>query len=725
MRALLALAVAALAALPATPAPAQAPGGLIAYTRDSDGFDGPAEPTLYVARPDGTGERALGSGSAPSLALGGAELAYTVQRDGAAQLVVHPLDGASAPRQVTAFPDGEEDYGPGRFGVTAAFWSPARTRLALRLMEGSTTTLAFVRPDGGGYLRVDFAHLGPTIAWRDDTTVAVGTDQGVRLVTADGSVTTPENTDPTDVPAAWLGADTLVVNTPDGFELYDVAFGKRFRPVAGATAWAVTAERDVVYSTGTELGLLDTTSNRGRKVADLPAGSTVLGAIAHGRRLLVELARDDGTVEIHAVEDGVSAVGMPAFAAPRRTTALRRLLTGGDLTLSEAASYERAFPTTATPTTAAPSPPRTTTAAPATTEPPATTPPPTEPPRASDDPEVLVAAPGPVDPPRGRSAFPAALPAAHEVSTQPGTLLVNAALALLLMLLVTFPAELFNSTLEEHYDEVRGWFGRRGTPKPPRERSRVERVTTFVAYTAGAALLYGLLDPDFGTDAASLRLYVGLLVGLVVVTIVFNVAPLAYVRRRYRERGVLKVLPGTLVVGVACVLVSRLARFEPGYLYGILGGFAFSRAFSKDEEGRNALVTALGVLVVSALAWVVWQPVNAAAESGDPGLLLGVTDSTLSTVAVGGLEGLVIGLMPLKFLQGYALSRWNRRVWAAVFGVVLFVFVHLLLHPARGFGEDAKPVAFLTWLGLFLGFGAMSVAFWGYFRFRPEPVSSG
>jgi uncharacterized membrane protein YdcZ (DUF606 family) len=71
-------------------------------------------------------------------------------------------------------------------------------------------------------------------------------------------------------------------------------------------------------------------------------------------------------------------------------------------------------------------------------------------------------------------------------------------------------------------------------------------------------------------------------------------------------------------------------------------------------------------------------------------------------------------------LQGHTIATWDRRVWVAVYGLVMFVFVHLLLHPSSGFGEDAAPAPFWTWLGLFVGFGVLSVSFWGYFARRPS-----
>ena len=58
----------------------------------------------------------------------------------------------------------------------------------------------------------------------------------------------------------------------------------------------------------------------------------------------------------------------------------------------------------------------------------------------------------------GGESFTGSVPAPSEVSTDPVTLLQSAALAALLVFLMPFPSQLFNSSLETHEDEVRRWF---------------------------------------------------------------------------------------------------------------------------------------------------------------------------------------------------------------------------------------------------------------------------
>ena len=85
---------------------------------------------------------------------------------------------------------------------------------------------------------------------------------------------------------------------------------------------------------------------------------------------------------------------------------------------------------------------------------------------------------------------------------------------LALVLLMPFPGELFNRTLDEHYDEVTGWF-RRLLPggrseRSPQRRSRVRGswLTLGLVLVAGT-LLAGLLDPGFGWNRSTGALLLG------------------------------------------------------------------------------------------------------------------------------------------------------------------------------------------------------------------------
>ena len=85
-------------------------------------------------------------------------------------------------------------------------------------------------------------------------------------------------------------------------------------------------------------------------------------------------------------------------------------------------------------------------------------------------------------------------------------------------------------------------------------------------------------------------------------------------------------------------------------------------------------------------------------------------------------------MAPLRFLPGEKLWAWNRIAWAIVFGIGMFAFAHILINPESGYLSDTSRTPFLTVVALIVGFATVSVAFWAYFRFRPErpaPESAG
>jgi hypothetical protein len=170
-----------------------------------------------------------------------------------------------------------------------------------------------------------------------------------------------------------------------------------------------------------------------------------------------------------------------------------------------------------------------------------------------------------------------------------------------------------------------------------------------------------------------------------------------------------------LLIGAACVLVSRLAGFQPGYLYGVVAGVAFTRVLEKRQKGHVIALSTLTTLTVAIIAWFAWVPVDRIAQK--PGAFAGlvIADDFLGSLFVGGLVGTVIGLLPLRFLPGWSLKEWHRGVWAALFALATFGVVDILLIRHHGRGGSGSIVLTVT---LFVVFAAGSIAFREYFARR-------
>lgn len=319
----------------------------------------------------------------------------------------------------------------------------------------------------------------------------------------------------------------------------------------------------------------------------------------------------------------------------------------------------------------------------------------------------------------GPGAFAGSIVAPRDVPLNLPAIVQGLVVAALALLLIPFPSQLFNSTLEANYDEVRGWFGWLRRPKAlARVRGLWSSPPGIALFLALSSLLYALLNPTFGLHAASMAEVVGMGIGIAVTTAVFAV-PQILAHRRLGDPWRVQVLPGTIVVGVACVLVSRLTSFEPGYLYGLLLGLTFGRTLSRDDEGRLNAIGAVVMVVVAVIAWFALELV------GSPSDVVGLAlETALGATMVAGLESAAIGLVPLRFQPGAPVYAWNRMAWAGMFAISMFTFVLLLVNPNSDYLADSSRTPLFTIIGLLVLFAGVSIGFWAYFRFRRPRVAA-
>ena len=328
----------------------------------------------------------------------------------------------------------------------------------------------------------------------------------------------------------------------------------------------------------------------------------------------------------------------------------------------------------------------------------------------------------------GRSAFAMSLVGPSGVTTDPSALAQAAGLSLLIVILMPFPSELFNRTLEENLDRIHAFLGRLPlvggmlrAPDGEQERRAWWQPLAVALFVLISGLLYGLLDPSFGTDPDSGLLYLGLVVALLAVAWVSNLPLRAVHRTRDGDRGRLHAAMGTLVIAAGCVLISRAAGFLPGYLYGLILGYRFARGLEKTDEGRARALGGWWMLAVAAVCWVMLEAVR---SPGIAGTLPGVIgENVLVALVVAGIEGVVFGFVPLRFLHGERVFQWRRGQWAALYAIGVFGFFWIILNPTNGFLPDGPTTSFATALALFAGFGLVSILFWGWFRLRPGVVA--
>jgi hypothetical protein len=315
------------------------------------------------------------------------------------------------------------------------------------------------------------------------------------------------------------------------------------------------------------------------------------------------------------------------------------------------------------------------------------------------------------------------VPPPQSVASDPASVGVSALLALLFLILAAFPSQLFNKTMEENYAEVVGWFtlgGQWGVSVREALAGFWQRRSGLILFVAISALLYGFLSPQFGPTIESFAALIGILAGLAIVIGAFELPLVLFQRRMNKDAGRLRVQPLTIFIGIACVVISRIADFQPGYLYGLVAAYAFARELPLRDEGRANAITAVWMLGVALAAWLL-LPLTEDALTSTPLIQMAIA-AALATIFVGGLEALLFEMVPLRFLRGESVFALNRLLWGFLFAAAAFTFAHILLNPANGYLGSTRNSPLFVAIVLFVGFGIISVAFWAYFRFRPPRV---
>jgi hypothetical protein len=317
-----------------------------------------------------------------------------------------------------------------------------------------------------------------------------------------------------------------------------------------------------------------------------------------------------------------------------------------------------------------------------------------------------------------RSAIASSVATPGQVSTDPAIVLQNLLLALFLLILSVYPAYLINNTLAENYDEVLGWFGpiTRRFERVSAHRGALPAPVVLALSGLGAAVLFSLLDPGMGWNVTSFAVFAGHFVSTVAVVAVYDLARKRYLARRFGVDSRLRAYPAGIVVALLLVVFSRLGELSPGYLFGVFTSLAFVTSVDRRKDGRSIAAAALWLFGVSVVSWLAWVPVAEAATRAGAGSWVIFLDTTLASIWVVGIQAIVFGLLPLRFLDGENLLAWSRPGWLAIYGLGLFALVHSMLRP----GVEVEGSTYLSAVLLFALFTLLALCFWAYFRWRTD-----
>jgi hypothetical protein len=227
-----------------------------------------------------------------------------------------------------------------------------------------------------------------------------------------------------------------------------------------------------------------------------------------------------------------------------------------------------------------------------------------------------------------------------------------------------------------------------------------------------AALIGSFVDPNFGFNWMSARLLVTAFWAFVLLNLAgWTVVRLVMKRLQPDANPYIKFRWGSLILVAIAVFIARLLQFEPGIIFGLVAGLAFGITLAASRDAQVILLGSGFALAIALIGWVGYSllaPVSAA----NPGELWAVFFTEFfSGITVEGISALPLALLPLVALDGAALFKWKKWVWAVSYVVGLAAFMLVLLTIPAAWGEVQGD--FLRWVLLFVSFAVVSVAVWG------------
>ncbi len=325
-----------------------------------------------------------------------------------------------------------------------------------------------------------------------------------------------------------------------------------------------------------------------------------------------------------------------------------------------------------------------------------------------------------------------ALPAPNQLSTNPQVIASNFVLAIVLLIVLFFVSALFNGTLDDNRAEIERFVARCTAPFE-RAANTVQRARTSfgggfgrLELAAGPALLLGLTgliysfdEPSWGLNDKSLVLFLSVVIAVGLSTIIYEGGEAFVHRRRHNVPAGIRLFPAAIAIAVAFVALSRLAHFEAPVLFGFIAASAVFVPVALDhrQEGLAIAVPAAILLLLSLASWSLVIPLRHASNSSHTWWAV-LPGETAAMLFASGIEGLLFSLIPLQFLDGWKVIRWNPIGWALLIGVPTFLFSWVILNPAAKSFDALLQGRVITALSLAAAYSALTVALWAFFYVR-------
>jgi hypothetical protein len=312
--------------------------------------------------------------------------------------------------------------------------------------------------------------------------------------------------------------------------------------------------------------------------------------------------------------------------------------------------------------------------------------------------------------------------------------LTNLLLTILVILLFGLTSAIFNSTIDDNRDDIAAFFARLGgrlgfiaaplgvldrAVKRGADRARLSTAARIGTVLILSGVIYGFLSPDFGLNTRSLFLFIALVIGLGFATYLQEGGSTVLAVRRYKVPSSVRLFGAGIAVAILCVFASRVAGLQPGFMYGFMASSVILApvALSKRASANLVLFPSVALLAASLAAWVVMGPLHQAVlRDGSAWNVL--METIAAAIFVGGLEGVFYSMLPLTFMDGAVVWRWNRLAWVLIFGVTTFLFWQLVINQYASYLQAFRQPTIIAILLILAVYGTLTVVTWLYFRNR-------
>lgn len=316
----------------------------------------------------------------------------------------------------------------------------------------------------------------------------------------------------------------------------------------------------------------------------------------------------------------------------------------------------------------------------------------------------------------------------------PANILWAVAATVVLVLLIAFPTHLLNTATEAGTDRVSEWWrARRRSPSEPEAPTGVGKgVGTATEADAGdatsarpvdyagwplaaagvlaASLISSFVDPSFGFNAASIRVFLSILLSFILDAVLGWFLLILFVRRANPGATArFTFTPASLLIVVVAVLFTRVTGFTPGIVFGLVAGVAFGAIVATADKARQTMIGLGYSFVLAVIGWAGYSAI-ASTVGAHPAAPVVFVQETLSSMAIGGIAALPIALIPLRGMAGHAVWSWSRWVWGSAYAIGLLGFFVVLM--PKPFSWATVGLSLGTWIAIYLAYALIAVALW-------------